>query len=104
MTTVPEGHRVVVVHLARQPTFGRSESGVYVCDTGLHAASEQLIARVAQLLVATPQARVILVVQPSALARELSNPPGRLAPAALQRMYPRRQPAHLLSAIERNRL
>jgi hypothetical protein len=74
MTIVPEGHRVVVVHLAPQPTLGRTESGVYVGDTGPHAAGEQLIARVAQMIAADPQARVLLVVQPSALVRELANP------------------------------
>jgi len=75
MTIVPEGHRVVVRYLAPEPVFGRSESGVYLGDTGPRAAGEQLIARVVQLLVADPQARVILVIQPSALARELANPP-----------------------------
>lgn len=75
MVTVPEGHRVAVVQLAQQPTFGRMESGFHVGDTGPHAGSDQVISAVAQYIAANPQAQVLLVIQPSALARELADPP-----------------------------
>ncbi|OGU01250.1 MAG: hypothetical protein A2X82_08980 [Geobacteraceae bacterium GWC2_55_20] len=62
---VPPDHKIVVVHPAKTPYFGRGASGMWIADFGDGTEDLDLFDTIRQIVQSGDKANVILIFQPS---------------------------------------